>query len=197
MNELEAINMLLVMVGAAPVNDAESKHPDVANAKTALNRHRKKFQRKGWYFNYRRNVELVPAEDGRIRFGKDISMVEMVDRNLIRIGDYLTNRVLNTSLFTTAVMAHEIIYIYDWANLPEVVQEHIAYLAAADFVRDEIEDIDKIEQLKVDATLALIEVRRQDLRVRQLNMWDNAAMTRYRANWAGTSSSDPMDIARR
>jgi hypothetical protein len=81
--------------------------------------------------------------------------------------------------------------------MPEVVQEHVAYLAAADFVRDEIEDIEKIEQLKIDAQMALIEVKRQDLRVRQLNMMDNVAMTRYRANWAGTSSSDPMDIARR
>ena len=180
MNELEALNLLLRAIGTAPVNSVSAPQPDVAAARTALNRARNQAQQRGWWFNIDYNTTFTPVDNG-ILIPTSISSIVAVDRNYVKRGDKLYNRYTNSYVFTDPVVIHRLIRILDWDDMPDCMREHCAYLAAMWFVEDEISDIQKGQAFRDNATTALIAVSRRDLEEGQYSMYTSSRTMQARA----------------
>jgi len=174
MDELEALNMLLRAIGSSPVNSLRTGHPDAANARATLNRIRRRVQRRGWWYNIDYNVTYQPQEDGCIRIPKEISSIIPESTQYVERGGKLYDKRNQTFLFTHNVIMCRVTRILEWDDMPAVVQEYAAYFAAAEFVRDELEDPQKVHDLEKSAKQSLIDVKKQDLEEGRYNMFNSA-----------------------
>lgn len=185
MDELEALNMLLKLIGSNTVNDVTTNHPDVANARTTLDRIRKRAQKRGWWYNIDYNVIFQPDPTTKeIVIAKEI--VSFVgDRNLHVVrGGKLYNKIDQTFQFEENITAHRLTRNLEWDDMPASMQEYCAYFAAAEFVRDELEDPTKQKSLETSAGIALIDVKQDDLEQSQLNSFQKSRVAQAKAGIA-------------
>lgn len=180
MKELEAINMMLRAIGSSPVNDIDTPHPDAANAKATLRRKAREAQKRGWWFNIDYNVLYYPNFNNEIILSEDILSMALTDSTIIKRGLKLYDSVNNTYKFKEPIEIHRSVRALPWNEIPESMQEHIQYLAAAEFVRDEIEDNAKAQSLREDAGIAMINVKKEDLETSQFNSFNKSRVLRAR-----------------
>lgn len=180
MKELDAVNMLLRLIGSTPVNSLQAPHPDVANALTTLRRVSDQLQQKGWWFNLDYNIVMTPNSEKDIKFASTIVSAKTCDTALIKRGDRLYNRAKQTYKFDAPVTLERVTRLLEWDELPETMKTYCAYFAAAEFVRDELEDQAKQDDLNSSAQRALIEVNAQELDEGNHNMFDKARVRRAR-----------------
>jgi len=181
MNELEALNMLLRLIGSSPVNNVDTPHPDASNAKTTLNRIRRQAQRRGWWFNIDYNLTYSPDDVGNILIPDEISSLVAVDNNFFKRGKKLYNKYDNTFIFTGPVEIYREVRILEWDDMPDCMKEHCAYLAGSQFVRDELEDPQKQQDLNISAGQAMIDVKKQDLEEGRYNTFNKSRVLQARA----------------
>jgi hypothetical protein len=181
MNELEAMNMLLRLIGSSPVNNVETPHPDAANAKQTLDRVRRKLQRKGWWFSIEYCPTYTPNSDTKeIRIPATISSVVFNDPRITKRGNKLYDRRNNTYLFEEAITAYRQVRILEWDEMPATAQETAAYMAGAEFIRDELEDPQKEASLNESAAQASLLLKKQELEEGQYNVFNKARVAQAR-----------------
>jgi hypothetical protein len=180
MEELEAINMLLRAVGVSPVNSVDTPYPNVANARATLTRTRRKVQGQGWWFNIDYGVTFVRDDNGIIRIPTTIRAVVMQDTRYIQRGNRMYDRVAQTYTFTCDLTAIRVVRVLEWGDMPPSVQELCAYTAAAEFVRDELEDPQKSSEFAQLAGTAGIAAKKQELEEGRYNMYQQPQAQRMR-----------------
>lgn len=181
MTELEAMNLLLRAIGSSPVNSLNSTHPDAANARNTLKRITKDAQKRGWWFNIDYNTMYYPNSIGEIIVESQV--LSLVDTNgaYLKRGTKLYDKFNNSFKFNGPVNIHRTIRNVPWDELPESMKTFIAYRAAADFVRDEIEDRNKEMSFKEDAGIAMIDVKKEDLESGQYNKLNTSRIVQARS----------------
>mgnify|MGYP003651996047 CR=1 FL=1 len=180
MDELEALNLLLRAIGSSPVNSLETDHPDSVNAVSTLNRIRKQAQLSGWWFNIDYCVVFNPQEDGCILVPSTISKIVLENKYLVNRGGKLYNKLDQTFSFTESQTASRVQYVTPWEEMPISLQLHVTYFAAAQFVRDEIEDNAKVKEFMQEAAIARLDMKKDDLEQGQYNIFDKARVIRAR-----------------
>ena len=181
MDELEAMNMLLRAIGSSPVTSLETLHPDAVNARTTLNRIRRQAQKRGWWFNIDYCVAFTPDPlSGEVHIPSTISKVVFENKYLIARGDKLYDKFNQTYVFSGNQQAVRVQYVTPWDEMPESLREYVTYLAAAHFVRDELEDNNKVQSFREEAGVAMIDVKKDDLEQGQYNIFDKARVIRAR-----------------
>lgn len=179
MEELEALNLLLRAIGSDPVNSVSTQQPDAANALDTLNRYRKKAQKRGWWFNIQYQVMFQVAA-GEIRIPKEYTTVVFDDPALIKRGTRLFDKVNNTYQMTSNKIAARTTYTTVWEEMPVSMQEYVTYLAAASFVRDEIEDSAKSKEFQLEAGISMMDLKKEDLEQGQYNSFNKSRVTSAR-----------------
>ena len=179
MDELDAINMLLRLIGSSPVNSVSTEHPDAANARATLARIRKRVQRKGWWCNIDYNVPFQPDSAGFIKIPETISSF-VASSCYVQRGTKLYDKANNTFSFCSTVIATRVIRVLDWDDMPDVMQEYCAYYAGAEFVRDELEDPQKETSLQRSAATSLLDLKKQELEEGQYNVFSKSRVARMR-----------------
>lgn len=172
MDELETLNMLLRTIGSSPVNSLETDHPDAANALATMERTSQRLQRKGWWCNIEYSIIVTPNERGEILFDKRVSSVVAECRSYVKRGNRLYDKVNQTATFNQSVRLNRLIRILDWDDMPPVMQEACAYQAAAEFVRDELEDPSKEQSLQQTGAATFLDLKKQELEEGQYNIFD-------------------------
>lgn len=181
MTELDAINVMLRAIGSSPVNSITSAHPDVANARATLKRHRAKAQKRGWWFNIDYNTLLYPDSLNEIQIPEEILSVVFEDRFLVKRGIKIYNSLDNTYKFEESITAKRTVRNLPWEELPESMKEYIINVATADFIRDEIEDRAKAQDYQEEAGRSLINVHKEDLEASQFNAFQKQRVMNARA----------------
>lgn len=182
MTELDAMNLLLRAIGSSPVNTTATNHPDAANALAKLDLIRKRVQKRSWWFNVDYCVEYEPDPiTSFITIPAEITKVKFQDRKYVKRGTKLYNKFENTFLHPAALIADSQTRVLDWVDMPESVTEHTAYLSAAEFVRDEVEDPVKEQSFRESAGTAMIDVKKEDLEQGQYNSFQSGRTIRARA----------------
>ncbi len=179
MEELEALNLLLRAIGSDPVNSVSTQQPDAANALDTLNRYRKKAQKRGWWFNIQYKV-VFQVVGGEIRIPKEYTTVVFDDTTLVKRGTRLFDKVNNTYQMTENKTAARTIYTTVWDEMPTSMQEYVAYVAAASFIRDEIEDSQKSQEFQVEAGLSMLDLKKEDLEQGQYNSFNKSRVVAAR-----------------
>ena len=134
--ELPAVNQILASVGQAPVTTLDQTNPDVAIAYDTLIQISREVQAEGWTFNTEYKVKLTPDTNDQIAYPSNVLQMNLSDgegygsKAAIRKNDKLYDRVNHTDIWTDETVKVDIVYFYDWVDLPIPIQDFITARAA-------------------------------------------------------------------
>ena len=129
--ELPAVNEILASVGQAPVTTLDQTNPDVAIAYDTLLQVSREVQAEGWSFNTEYKVEVTPDANNEILYRDNILQMDLSEgegygsKNSIRRKSKLYDKVKRTDKWTDGPVKVDIIYKYDWVDLPIPIQDYI------------------------------------------------------------------------
>ena len=138
--ELPAVNEILASVGQAPVTTLDQTNPDVAIAYDTLLNVSREVQAEGWTFNTEEFYELTPDTNGEIVIANNILQIDLHDEKdnqyeAIRRNGKLYEKINHTYDWTTLTnwekVACDIVWLFDWVDLPIPIQDYIVARAAA------------------------------------------------------------------
>jgi hypothetical protein len=135
--ELPAVNEILASVGQAPVTTLDQTNPDVAIAYDTLINVSREVQAEGWTFNTEEYYELTPDGNGEIVIANNILQIDLHDEKdnqyeTVRRSGKLYDKVNHTYDWSTwEKVACDIVWLFDWVDLPRPIQDYIVARAAA------------------------------------------------------------------
>ena len=134
--ELPAINQILSSCGQAPVTTLDTTNPDVAIAYDTLLQVNKEVQAEGWTFNKEYHVEFTPDTDDYINIPNNIIQIKLTENSnnmeydAIRRNGRLYDRAHHTDKWTDDKIECDVVYEFDWVDIPQPVQNFITARAA-------------------------------------------------------------------
>ena len=138
--ELPAVNEILASVGQAPVTTLDQTNPDVAIAYDTLLNVSREVQAEGWTFNTEEYYPMTPDANGEIVIANNILQIDLHDEKdnsyeTVRRSGKLYEKVNHTYDWTTLTgwdtVRSDIVWFFDWVDLPRPIQDYIVAKAAA------------------------------------------------------------------
>ena len=138
--ELPAVNEILASVGQAPVTTLDQTNPDVAIAYDTLLNVSREVQAEGWTFNTEEYYELTPDANGEIVIANNILQIDLHDDKdnsyeSVRRSGKLYEKINHTYDWTTLTgwdkVRCDIVWFFDWVDLPRPIQDYITARSAA------------------------------------------------------------------
>ena len=136
--ELEAVNAMLTNIGGTPVNSLlDDKDEDVSVAVQVLNEVSREIQSQGWHFNKFFDYPLSPDQDGEIALPGNALSIDLhpgkyPHKDVIERARKLFDKVTNSFEFDTSLDV-EIVFFYDFEELPETARRYITLRASRIF----------------------------------------------------------------
>ena len=144
--ELDAVNQILSAVGQAPVTTLDLQNPEVYTTLQTLRDVSREIQSEGWYFNTENAVAFTPNSSNEIPVADDVLQI---DATRSKHGDHFAIIVKSGKLYDKYHHRYEnrsefkftenlvddklycdIVYFYQFNNLPYAFQAHIIAKAA-------------------------------------------------------------------
>ena len=138
--ELPAVNEILASVGQAPVTTLDQTNPDVAIAYDTLINVSREVQAAGWTFNKEEFYELTPDANGEVVIPNNVLQIDLHDEKdnqyeAVRRNGKLYEKINHTydwkTLTNWDTVACDIVWLFDWVDLPRPIQDYIVARAAA------------------------------------------------------------------
>ena len=135
--ELPAVNEILASVGQAPVTTLDQTNPDVAIAYDTLINTSREVQAEGWSFNTEEYYELVPETNGDITIPNNVLQLDVhtekqLTHDAVRRNGKLYDKTDHTYDWSDwDKVACDVVWYFDWVDLPRPVQDYIVARAAA------------------------------------------------------------------
>ena len=138
--ELPAVNEILASVGQAPVTTLDQTNPDVAIAYDTLLNVSREVQAEGWTFNTEEYYPMTPDANGEIVIANNILQIDLHDEKdnsyeSVRRDGKLYEKINHTYDWTTLTgwdtVRCDIVWFFDWVDLPRPMQDYIVAKAAA------------------------------------------------------------------
>ena len=133
--ELPAINQILMACGQAPVTTLDETNPDVAIAYQTLLEVSREVQSEGWTFNTEAHYEMTPNTDNEIVIPANVLQIDLsksnaTDKQPVRRNGKLYDKEHHTNKWTDGAVDVDIIWFFDWVDLPGPIQDYITTRAA-------------------------------------------------------------------
>ena len=134
--ELPAINQILSSCGQAPVTTLDQTNPDVAVAYDTLQQVSREVQAEGWTFNKEYHYEFTPDTDNKILIPSNILQIKLtensanMDKDGVRRSGKLYDRHNHTYDWTDETVECDVVWEFDWVDLPQPIQDFIVARAA-------------------------------------------------------------------
>ncbi len=134
--ELPAINQILSSCGQAPVTTLDQTNPDVAVAYDTLLQVSREVQAEGWTFNKEYHYEFTPDTDDQILIPSNILQIKLtensanMDKDGVRRSGKLYDRHNHTYDWTDETVECDVVWKFDWVDLPQPIQDFIVARAA-------------------------------------------------------------------
>ena len=135
--ELPAINQILSSCGQAPVTTLDTTNPDVAIAYDTLLQVNREVQAEGWTFNREYHYEMTPDNDDYIVIPNNMIQIKLTENSAnmeydaVRRNGRLYDRQHHTDKWTEDTIECDIVWEFDWVDLPQPIQDFITARAAA------------------------------------------------------------------
>ncbi|GGD03432.1 phage tail protein [Pyruvatibacter mobilis] len=133
--KLDAINLMLSIIGEAPVNSVDDTGiVDAALAKQVFDETNREVQSHGWHWNTDRGYSLAATNDGEVLLPSNTLRVDAVDTTLdvVQRGNRLWDRVNHTYDIGRAVLV-DIVRLLDFEEIPETARAYIAVRSGRKF----------------------------------------------------------------
>ena len=133
--ELPAINQILMACGQAPVTTLDETNPDVAIAYQTLLEVSREVQSEGWTFNKEEHCHIEPNPNNEIPILSNYLQIDLTQSNagdkkaVVRNGK-LYDKYNHTDKWTDDEVLCDIVYFFDWVDLPRPIQDYITARAA-------------------------------------------------------------------
>lgn len=139
--ELEAVNTVLSTIGEAPLSTLSGALPvDGTMAKNVLNEINREVQSMGWHFNTHHKASLSKDTNNKIPIATNVLRVELnpykyskTDYDIVQRNNYLYNLATNSDSFTKDFTEATLIYLLDFADIPEQAKRYITVRSARVF----------------------------------------------------------------
>lgn len=139
--ELEAVNTILSTIGEAPINTLVGSLPvDATIAKNVLNEINREVQSAGWHFNSHYKATLtrdtnnkIPLANNVLRISLDYRKYSKVSYDIVQRNNYLYNLAKNEDTFDQDFENVNIVYLLDFADIPEQAKRYITIRSARVF----------------------------------------------------------------
>ena len=137
--ELPAINQILSSCGQAPVTTLDTTNPDVAIAYDTLLQVNKEIQSEGWTFNTEYHYKMARNSSNEIEIPNNMLQIKLTENSAntefdcVRRSGKLYDRQHHTydlSEIAGAEVECDIVWEFDWVDLPEPIQNFITSRAA-------------------------------------------------------------------
>jgi hypothetical protein len=135
--ELAAINEILASVGQAPVTTLDQTNPDVAIAYTTLLQVSREVQAEGWTFNQEYNYKFTPDTNNEILIPNNVLHIDAseisanVEMDTVIRNGKLYDRFNHTYEFTNGPVECDVVWLFDWVDIPKPIQAFITARASA------------------------------------------------------------------
>lgn len=163
---LEAVNLVLRMMGEAPVNGLDGEFGLAQQADDAIKTVSRKVMMEGWSFNtdYQRTLQRdtttneirLPANALRV----EVSPYDYPSMEIVQRGEKLYDRQAGTYTFTQDIKA-DLTYALEWDELPEHARRYIAVVAGRELQQSALgsKDLDAVNYaMEIEAKAAFFEV---------------------------------------
>ena len=134
--ELPAINQILMACGQAPVTTLDETNPDVAIAYQTLLEVSREVQSEGWTFNKEEHVAVTPNDDNEIPILSnylqiDLTQADAGDKKAVVRNGKLYDKEHHTDKWTDGAVDCDIVWLFDWVDLPRPIQDYITARASS------------------------------------------------------------------
>ena len=152
--ELPAINQILSSCGQAPVTTLDQTNPDVAIAYDTLLQVSREVQAEGWTFNKEYHYEFTPNTDDQILIPSNILQIKLtensanMDKDGVRRSGKLYDRHNHTYDWTDETVECDVVWEFDWVDLPQPIQDFIVARAATFVSQRIVGDTNQYEMLQ-------------------------------------------------
>ena len=157
-SELEAVNIMLSLIGEQPVNTFEGGYSEALLARKALHTASRAVQKKGLQCNLEEDYTLNPTIDGYYMVPPNCLKINpsQVGLDVVWRGDKLYDRYEHTYVFTTTSMDVDLVFFLPFTDLPEAIRFYITIRAARRFAEDVIGSTDIVGYTEDDEYHALV-----------------------------------------
>jgi hypothetical protein len=135
-----APNQMLVGIGQAPVVSLDIANPEIATALSIIESVNREVQGEGWNFNTEINYPFTPDIDGTITVPEGILQISDNKNSNVQAyqtvlrGGRLYDKIAHSFIFPTAdPLLCDVVWLFAFADLPQVFQDYIAQRAARVF----------------------------------------------------------------
>ena len=134
--ELPAINHILTSCGQAPVTTLDQTNPEVAIAYDTLLQVSREVQSEGWTFNKEYHYEFTKDNNDEILIPNNIIQIKLTENaqnspyHAVRRSGKLYDRQNHTYKWTYSPIECDVIWEFDFIDLPEPIQNYIKARAA-------------------------------------------------------------------
>ena len=138
--QLDAVNEMLMSVGQTPVTQLEATNPDVALAFETLTQVSRGVQAEGWTFNRENHLSTFGPDSTtkKIQIPDNVLQIDLSDnhdnrsKDAVRRDGYLYDRENHTFEWDSTPEVN-VVYFYDWGDLPKPIRDYVVARAAAIF----------------------------------------------------------------
>jgi len=180
--ELQAINIMLSVIGEAPVNSITgTTSVDVSTAKNILDETSMSIQSQGWQFNTHENYKnLALDQDNKIPLPSNCVKVD-ASKNFRYINVTLRNGFLydlekHTDVFTI-VPEVDIVLVQQFEQLPEYARQYITQKASRRFASRFLGDTEIVKLIANDENEALMAFHQADSQEADVNILEGDSNT--------------------
>ena len=130
--KLQAVNRILSNIGQSPITTLESGNPLVNTAELVLDEINNAVQSEGWVFNVEYGYPFVPNTDGYIEVAQDVLALDSQpgSNNFTVIRNGKLYDKANHTFQWDGTQRLDVIWLYDFEQLPEVFRQYITIRAA-------------------------------------------------------------------
>lgn len=133
--ELQAVNEILASVGQAPVTTLDQTNPDVAIAYDTLIQVSREVQAEGWTFNKEYEYPFTPDTNDEILIPSNVLQLDLTpsyrDKDAVIRSGKLYDRTAHTYEWTDDLVYCDVLWYFDWVDLPTPVKDYITARAAS------------------------------------------------------------------
>lgn len=183
--ELDAVNMMLMSIGQSPVNTVTSTGiKDVAVAQLILHDMSRSVQSEGWAFNTDYALAITPDGNSRILVPSNCLDLDATDPGEDWVQRYDTTYsamslydLVNQTFERLTDLDVDIVYFYDFEQIPQCARDYIAMLAGQKFQAQNISSELLFRFEESDVAKAQVRLMRQQSRVKDRNILNGPDFT--------------------
>jgi hypothetical protein len=169
---------MLIGIGEAPVNTLNSGLQEAEVAEIVLDSISREVQAMGWVFNTDIRYTLSPNSADNISLPSNTLRVDTTglkrdyNKDIIERDNKLYDRTANSFIFTADVEV-DIIFLFDFTELPEIARQYITLRAGRKFQENIIGSSEMTQLQWKDEQSALFALRAADAENSDFNIFDN------------------------